>query len=272
MDMDSRPPSREVQGYLERLTIANEAKSIPCYSGRSYGIAEASQYAQRPRDVRSLSIHVPGERQLYGLQYGAMLAEAAHQATVDGTPEALKWPTPRGTRARDLEGYTGHVPRMAGAIGLTTAERVRASDRLLAEHYQSHPEERPREEPASQPHAGFPVRVPPARGLAADREAMVRAQRARAESEAARQRLATPVVVSRPPSSVERKAPNGQPGGSWAAATASAPQILAHTSTRLHFDSDSHGLAGPRVVERTVLVSSRGLFLPTATSGAAAMK
>ncbi|KAG8470886.1 hypothetical protein KFE25_009307 [Diacronema lutheri] len=225
-------PARELIDYHNRMAHAHEhGASIPAYSGIHYSLAEVS--LDRPRDAKALSVYVPGARQTYGLGYEETLAAAAVQTATGNTPAALEWPVPFGSRDRAVEGYTGHVPLADSMLGLTTAERVRLSERRLAEGHLFHPHRDVRHEPAAQPHAGFPYAAEQVEGLAAQRQRLVDTRQQSAKQRAETLRHAVAVLSSRP--------------GSAAAGRPSGPRVHSREVSRLVFDEGERGeQLGPR--------------------------
>lgn len=189
---------RELIDYYNRISQTSDpGVSIPAYSGTHYSLANLSVH--KPRDAKTSSVYIPGARQTYGAGYRATLAAAGEQRASGNGPAALEWPVPFGSRDKAVEGYTGHVPCADAMIGLTTAERVRLSDRKLAEAGSAfRPRRDPRYEPAAQPHAGFPYTREQSGGLAAQRLRLVEGQEAGVERAAEQLRGAVSIVAPRP--------------------------------------------------------------------------
>lgn len=228
---EGKPVPREMLDYFNRISHAREhGASIPAFSGMHYSLADLT-FGDRPRDAKALSVHVRGAQQTYGLGYEETLAAAAAQAATADTPEALEWPMPFGSREKDTEGYTGHVPFADAMIGLTTAERVRLSGHRLINSNTFKPQRDLRHEPAAQPHAGFPYTAPPLHGLAAQRLQLVQGQQATAQRRAEELRSSIPVVTPRPTTA-----------GPVAAAN---PRVRASEVSRYVFAEGDHGEALP---------------------------
>jgi hypothetical protein len=245
-------PPRELLDYFNRISHTNErGASIPAFSGRNYSLAEIS--LDNPRDAKALSVHVHGARQTYGLGYEETLQEAAREIAVGGRAEALDWPIPYGSRERAVEGYTGHVPLAKGMIGLTTAERVRLSEKRIVEGKLFRPECDLRYEPAAQPHAGFPYNRAPTEGLAAHRQRMVDAQRASSARRADELRATMPIATVR--------------DGALDGAAAAEPRVRTQTNLQFVFES-GEGALGPHQIARNTFVAST-LAPPTKVWGQA---